>query len=169
LPTESVSLAYPGFRPDKKIIAEIEIKMEQLAPGPPDTVVLDLLSNNAYVGTDEDGLPLTAISAGDSSYHVIVSLTTAPLPTTIKKTLCFCTPLGRKLGNDRISWFAPGHDMLKKSVVTIRHTLTISTIRNTVKTSWSIRISWGGGWGPIWVSTTISWILWQWSVQKNLP
>ncbi len=88
--------------PDKITIAETERKMEQLAPGPPDTVVLDLLSNTAYMGTDEDGLPLTAISAGDGSYHVIVSLTTAPLPTTIKKTLDLCMPLSRKLGNARI-------------------------------------------------------------------
>ncbi len=45
-----------------------------------DTVVLDLLSNVAFMGTDEDGLPSEAIRAEEGRYHVVGSLTVAPLP-----------------------------------------------------------------------------------------
>jgi hypothetical protein len=39
----------------------------QLAPGTMDMVVLDLLSKTAYIGTNEDGLPLPAVRQGMSA------------------------------------------------------------------------------------------------------
>jgi hypothetical protein len=74
----------------------MEKKIKQLAPCPADTVVLDLLSSIAYRGTNEDGLQLPTIGAGDCSYHFISSLTTAP-PSTIKKTWDWCSPLAKNL------------------------------------------------------------------------
>jgi hypothetical protein len=45
------------------------------------TVVIDPKSNSAYLGTDEDGLPVpTAKSAEDGRYHLQGDLQLAPLP-----------------------------------------------------------------------------------------
>ncbi len=57
-------------------MAELEKQIEKLAPGSNDTVVLDLLSNSAYIGTNDEGLPLPAFRAWDGSYRNICSLTT---------------------------------------------------------------------------------------------
>jgi hypothetical protein len=62
-----------------------------------DTVVLDMLSNVAFMGTDDSGLPAETIQAEDGRYHVIVSLTTAP-PSVIENNLAMCAPLGEHLG-----------------------------------------------------------------------
>jgi hypothetical protein len=46
-----------------------------------DTVVKDPMSNSAYLGTDEDGLPIPAAkSAEDGRYHLAGDLQLAPLP-----------------------------------------------------------------------------------------
>ncbi len=63
-----------------------------------DTVVLDLLSNVALLGTDDNGLPTEAMQAEDGRYHVVRSLATAP-PSVVKKNLALCTPLSEFLGN----------------------------------------------------------------------
>jgi hypothetical protein len=86
LPANTVSLATPGFKPTKEKITELERRVDALELSSTDTVVLDLLSNTAYMGTDDEGLSLPAFRAGDGSYHVAGTLTTAP-PTTLKKTL----------------------------------------------------------------------------------
>ncbi len=70
LPATTVSLATPGFKPTKKKVAELERQIDRLELNGSDTVVLDLLSNTAYMGTDKEGLPLPAFRAGDGSYHV---------------------------------------------------------------------------------------------------
>jgi hypothetical protein len=89
---DSVSLAYPGFRPDIEKIKLIEKDPEELKLTSGDTVVLDLISNVSYMGTTDNGLPTPAFRAGDGSYHVSCSLTTAP-PTTIKRALSNCEGL----------------------------------------------------------------------------
>jgi hypothetical protein len=61
---------------------------------------MDLLSNTAYMGTNEDGLPLPAIRVGDGGYHVIGSLTSAP-PTTQEY-------LGPVLGIRQKNWWGLG-------------------------------------------------------------
>jgi hypothetical protein len=99
-------MATPGFKPNKEKIAELERQIDRLELNGSDTVVLDLLSNTAYMGTDEDGLPLPAFRAGDSSYHIAGTLTTTP-PTTMKKTLDMCSQLGKKLNNSRVILICP--------------------------------------------------------------
>jgi hypothetical protein len=98
--------ATPGFKPSKEKIVELERQIDRLDLNESDMVVLDLLSNTAYMGTNEDGLPLPAFRADDGSYHVIGTLTTAP-PTTIKKTLDMCTQLGKKIDKSRVILVCP--------------------------------------------------------------
>jgi hypothetical protein len=69
-------------------------------------VVTDLISNVAYMGTDEDGLPSPAVRSGDGIYHITGSLTTAP-PTTIKKTLEHCAALAGILKKTRVLLICP--------------------------------------------------------------
>ncbi len=46
-----------------------------------DTVVIDSMSNTAYLGTDEDSLPIPAVkSAVDGRYHLSGDLQLAPPP-----------------------------------------------------------------------------------------
>jgi hypothetical protein len=78
LPAYTVSLATPGFKPTKEKVAELEQRIDGLELSSSDTVVLDLLSNTAYMGMDDEGLPLPAFRSGDGSYHVAGTLTTAP-------------------------------------------------------------------------------------------
>ncbi len=106
LPATAVSLATPGFKPTKENVAELEKQIDRLELNNSDTVVLDLLSNTAYMGTDGDGLPLPSYREGDCSYHVAGTLTTAP-PTTLKKTLDICSELGKKLLETRVILVCP--------------------------------------------------------------
>jgi hypothetical protein len=55
-------------------------------------VVLDLLSNTAYMGMDVDALPSAAERAGEGRYHIPGSLTAA-LRKICKKTLESCNIL----------------------------------------------------------------------------
>ncbi len=64
----------------------METKIENLKLGRNDTVVLDMLTNLAYMGTNEESLPSPAFKAGDGSCLIPGSLTTAT-PTTLKKIL----------------------------------------------------------------------------------
>ncbi len=58
---ETVSLAYQVFRPRKPIITDLANQLAQLDLGNTDTVVLDLLSNCAFMGTDTAELPTEVI------------------------------------------------------------------------------------------------------------
>jgi hypothetical protein len=73
-----VNLAFPGFRPKEKMLTDIASKLLELKLGKKDTVVVDLLSNVVFMGTDSDGLPTEARRAEDGSYHIVGSLTIAP-------------------------------------------------------------------------------------------
>ncbi len=84
MPSSTTSLAFPGFRPDRIRVAELSASLAGGNLGENDVVVLDLLSNLAFMGTDMDGLPTPAIRSGDGKYHILGSLTTAP-PTVLKK------------------------------------------------------------------------------------
>ncbi len=92
LPKESISLAYPGFKPTTESLTILREKLECQSLNNSDTVVLDLLSTTAYMGTDVNGLPLPVERAGDGRYHIPGSLTTAP-PTILKKVLEICNIL----------------------------------------------------------------------------
>jgi hypothetical protein len=91
-----VSLAFPGFRPKDRMIEDIVSKLADLKLGKKDTVVVDLLSNVAFMGTDGNGLPTEALRAEDGSYHVVGSLTVAP-PSLIKKVLTGCSKIAHAL------------------------------------------------------------------------
>jgi hypothetical protein len=106
LPANTVSLATPGFKLTKEKVTELERRIDALELSSTDTVVLDLLSNTAYMGTDDEGLPLPAFRSGDGSYHVAGMLTTAP-PTTLKRTLDLCTQIGKKLANTKVILVCP--------------------------------------------------------------
>jgi hypothetical protein len=52
-----------------------------------DTVVIDSMSNTAFLGTDEDGLPIPAEkSVADGRYHLTSDLQLAP-PSAFKSTM----------------------------------------------------------------------------------
>ncbi len=101
-----ITLAYPGFKPNVAAITQIVEKLELLKLDKNDTLVCDLLSNVAFMGTDEGGLPTEASRAEDGRYHIIGSLTTAP-PSVIKKNLALCTPLGEAISNAGTVLIAP--------------------------------------------------------------
>jgi hypothetical protein len=92
----TVTLAFPGFRPKEKIILEITNKLVELNLGKDDTVILDLLSNSVFMGTDSNGLPTKALRAEDGSYHIVGSLAIAPASVT-KKILAGCSTLAKVL------------------------------------------------------------------------
>jgi hypothetical protein len=52
-----VSIAYPGLRPEKEKVTKLIAKFESLELGSSDMMVLDLISNVAYIRTDDSGLP----------------------------------------------------------------------------------------------------------------
>jgi hypothetical protein len=60
------------------------------------TVILDLLSNSVFMGTDSSGLPTEALRAEDGSYHIVGSLAIAPASVT-KKILAGCSTLAKVL------------------------------------------------------------------------
>jgi hypothetical protein len=60
---DTISLAYPGFRPKESMISELTEWLEGLKLEKSDTVVLDLLSNLAFMGADGGGLPSEAARA----------------------------------------------------------------------------------------------------------
>jgi hypothetical protein len=91
-----VNLAFPGFRPKEQMLNEIASKLAELKLGKKDTVVVDLLSNVVFMGTNNDGLPTEATRAEDGSYHVVGSLTIAP-PSLTKKILAGCSKLAHAL------------------------------------------------------------------------
>ncbi len=91
-----ISLAYPGFRPTKDGVENVVEKLENITVTENDTVVMDLISNVAFMGTDKDGLPTPSIRGGDGKYHVPGVLTTAP-PTTLKKNLEACNAIADRI------------------------------------------------------------------------
>ncbi len=103
---DMVNLAFPGFRPKEKMIADIADKLLELKLGKKDTVVVDLLSNVVFMETDNDGLPTEARRAEDGSYHVVGSLTIAPHVTNQKssgRVLKDCTGPERDRDGPRLS------------------------------------------------------------------
>jgi hypothetical protein len=103
---ETISLAFHGFRPREPMITDLAVELQKLGLGSRDTVVLDFLSNSAFMGTDSYGLPTEAIRAEDGSYHVIGSLTVAPI-SCAKKVLSACTPIAEALKNMGVVLLSP--------------------------------------------------------------
>jgi hypothetical protein len=103
---ETISLAYQGFRPREPMVTKLAAKLHQINLGSRDTVVLDIQSNSAFMGTDSCGLPNEAIQAEDGSYHNIGSLTLAPILCT-KKVLAACVPIAEALRNTGVVLLSP--------------------------------------------------------------
>jgi hypothetical protein len=106
MPSDTVSLAYLGFKPDQSKIHSLVSNIESAKFGQSDTVMLDLLSNVAFMGTDSDGLSAPAYRANDGRYHVVGTLTTAP-PTTLKKYLENCEELACLLKDTKVLLACP--------------------------------------------------------------
>jgi hypothetical protein len=106
MPLSTISLAFPGFRPDRVGVEKLSASLSGGNPGENDVVVMDLLSNLAFMGTDMDGLPTPAIKSGDGRYHILGSLTTAP-PTVLKKTLELCVPLANAAKGAKVVLVCP--------------------------------------------------------------
>jgi hypothetical protein len=106
LPANSISPAYLRFKPLAESIVSIKEKLDAFKLSASDTVVLDLLSNSAYMGTDVNGLPSPAERAGDGRYHILGSLTTAP-PTILKKVLEVCNTLAEKVKQSNVLLVCP--------------------------------------------------------------
>ncbi len=103
---ETVSLAYQGFRPREPMISDLANKLRNLKLNSRDTVVLDLLSNSAFMGSDTYGLPTEAVRAEDGRYHIIGSLSVAPI-SCAKKALLTCSPLAEALRDTGVVLLSP--------------------------------------------------------------
>ncbi len=74
-----VDLTSSGWTPKPGKIEKLCETLEKLNLTEIDTVVIDLMSNSAYLGTDEDGLPIPAEKSDeDGQYHLYGDLQLAP-------------------------------------------------------------------------------------------
>jgi hypothetical protein len=94
LQEKSVILAYPGFRATPQALTQLASRLEEIRPTPEDRLVLDLLSNSTFMGTDVDGLPTASVQGEGGTYHIPGSLTVALVPVT-KKILANCSQIGK--------------------------------------------------------------------------
>jgi hypothetical protein len=78
------------------MLTELIEQLKTLKLGKLDTVVVDLLSNTAFMGTDDSGLLSEPVRAEGGKYHITGSLTIAP-PTLTKKVLLDSLPLAAAL------------------------------------------------------------------------
>jgi hypothetical protein len=76
-----VDLTSSSWTPKPGKIEKLCETLEKLNLTEIDTVVIDLMSNSAYLGTDEDGLPIPAEKSDeDGRYHLLGDLQQAPPP-----------------------------------------------------------------------------------------
>ncbi len=107
MPPCTINLAIPGFRATAATVMHVVQKLKSLNPGPEGTILLDLLSNSAFMGTDEDGLPSPSFSDGDGKYHIPGSLTAAP-SAAVKKILANSNEIAKiAAGVHSVTIFAP--------------------------------------------------------------
>jgi hypothetical protein len=91
--TDIVDLSVPGWTAEKESISALDAELKKLQITGGDTVVVDLLSNSTYMGTDDDGIPARPVrSAEDGKYHVLGELQIAP-ESALRKTLKDCQPI----------------------------------------------------------------------------
>jgi hypothetical protein len=83
-----VDLTSSGWTHKPGKIEKICETLEKLNMTEFDTVVIDPISNSAYLGTDEDGLPIPAeISDEDGRYHLHGDLQHSPPPSAFKNCM----------------------------------------------------------------------------------
>jgi hypothetical protein len=61
-----ISLAYPGFRPEKEKMGDFIATLKSFQVGQTDTIVLDLISNLAHMRTYNDRLMTQAFRADNA-------------------------------------------------------------------------------------------------------
>jgi hypothetical protein len=106
MPDNTTSLAEPGSRAEPSTCGKISQRLTELKPDNEGPVILDLLSNSSFMGTNEDGMPLQMMPMGDGKYHVPGSL----IPTTmsiIRKTLQSCDCIAAADKNSQVILFGP--------------------------------------------------------------
>jgi hypothetical protein len=82
-----VDLTSSGWTPKPGKIEKLCETLEKLHVTEIDTVVIDPMSNSAFLGTDEDGLPIPAEKSDeDGRYHLLGDLQLAP-PSALKNCL----------------------------------------------------------------------------------
>ncbi len=86
LPKETVNLSTPGFVATPAASTQVAETLRDYCPGSGDVIIMDLLSNSAFCGTDGNGLPLPQFRGEDGTYHVQGMLVASP-PSMIKKAL----------------------------------------------------------------------------------
>jgi hypothetical protein len=106
MPENTTSLAEPGFRAGPLTCGKVSQRLTELKPGNRDTVILDLLSNSSFMGTNEDSIPLWMMTMGDGSYHVPGSLIPTPM-SIIRKTWQSCDCIAAAVKNSQIILFGP--------------------------------------------------------------
>lgn len=91
--TEPVILATPGWVATPADIGALLNGLSKVRPNNKDTVVMDLLSNNVYMGSDEWGIPTKLVKLpSDNRYHVLGELQVAP-EKVLRKILLECEPI----------------------------------------------------------------------------
>jgi hypothetical protein len=74
-----VDLTASGWSPKPGNIKKIAEILKNLSLKPCDTIIIDAMANSAYLGTDENGLPMPPVKSGeDGWYHLIGDLQLAP-------------------------------------------------------------------------------------------
>ncbi len=70
LPADAIVLAYSGFKDTPSTLAQLLPRMAELNMNKDDKVVLDLLSNSSFMGTDEEGLSSPAFAGEYSTWYL---------------------------------------------------------------------------------------------------
>ena len=100
---ETVCLKLPNqsqTNADKKIL-QLANEMSNLGLAKGDCVYIDALSNQLFMGSDEDGLPTEPERDGEGKWHITGSLVAAPKPR-LKKLLMQLAPLREASGDATI-------------------------------------------------------------------
>jgi hypothetical protein len=94
LDMEVINMSKPCWTASKDSIAKIETKLKAYGYNNTDTILMDLLSNNIFCGTDPDGNPKDSVKNTDGKWHIEGDLVFRPR-SVIKKTLNLCADLFR--------------------------------------------------------------------------
>ena len=100
-----IDASTPGWIPSKDSVKKLENFIGKLGLSESDTLVLDIWSNSAYMGTDEIGLPCRSIKV-EGRYHVIGHLQAAP-KTVFQNGLAAVQPILDCAKNSNIVLVAP--------------------------------------------------------------
>jgi hypothetical protein len=132
MPTNTASLAEPGFLAGPSTCGRISQRLTELIPGNRDTVIMDLLSNNIFMGTCDDGMPLPRVTMGDGMFrdHLF------PLHCRLSGRLQSCDPIATAVKNSRVILIGPSAVTSAIDAVTQMSIWKITTIKNMKVRSW---------------------------------